>query len=202
MFDQICKMIDGCQSQVLEQTIQLAVEVAREGREGRKVGTIFVLGDEKAVMKESIPLILDPLQGHPPESKKIDDVNMRETAKELSQLDGAFVVSANGTVISAARYLNADSTEVDVPLGLGTRHMAAAAMTLATKSVAVVVSESSVVRVFNQGKIIGEIIPEIWMVGRESIRVEGPYSETKDGGLHIVACEPPDNVKEENGNGS
>jgi DNA integrity scanning protein DisA with diadenylate cyclase activity len=199
MFDQICDMIDDCQSQVLEQTIQLAVEVAREGREGRKVGTIFVLGDEEAVMKESIPLILDPLQGHPSELKKIDDVNMRETAKELSQLDGAFIVSTDGTVISAARYLNADSTGVDVPLGLGTRHMAAAAMTRATKSVAVVVSESSVVRVFNQGKIIGEIIPEIWMLGRESIRVEGPYVETKNGGLHVVACELPDKVKEENG---
>ncbi len=202
MFDKICKMTDGCQPQVLEQTIQLAVEVAREGREGRKVGTIFVIGDEEAVLKESRPLILDPLQGHPIESKKIDDVNMRETAKELSQLDGAFVVSADGTVISAARYLNADSTGVDVPLGLGTRHMAAAAITRATKSVAVVVSESSVVRVFNQGKIIGEIIPEIWMLGRESIRVEEPYVETKVAGLHIVASDLPGKAKEEKGNGS
>ncbi|MBW1743733.1 MAG: DNA integrity scanning protein DisA nucleotide-binding domain protein [Deltaproteobacteria bacterium] len=202
MFEDICRMTEGCQPQVLEQTIQLAVEIAREGREGRKVGTIFVLGDEDAVLKESRPLILDPLQGHPLESKKIDDVNMRETAKELSQLDGAFVVSADGTVISAARYLNADSTGVDVPLGLGTRHMAAAAITRATKSVAVVVSESAVVRVFNNGKIIGEIIPEIWMLGRESIRVEGPYKETKGAGLHIVACELPDKAKEEQGNGS
>jgi DNA integrity scanning protein DisA with diadenylate cyclase activity len=192
-------MIDGCQSQVLEQTIQLAVEVAREGREGRKVGTIFVLGDEDAVMRKSSPLILDPLQGHPSESKKIEDVNMRETAKELSQLDGAFVVSADGTIISAARYLKADSTDVDLPLGLGTRHMAAAAMTLATDSVAVVVSVSSVVRVFNQGKIIGEVIPEIWMLGRESIQIEGPYVETKGGGLHVVACEPTDEAKEGNG---
>jgi len=197
MFENICKMTEGCQPQVLEQTIQLAVEVAREGREGRKVGTIFVLGDEEAVLKESRPLILDPLKGHSLESKKIDDVNMRETAKELSQLDGAFVVSADGTVISAARYLNADSTGVDMPLGLGTRHMAAAAITRATKSVAVVVSESAVVRVFSQGKIIGEIIPEIWMLGRESIRVEGPYKETKGAGLHIVSCELPDKAKEE-----
>jgi DNA integrity scanning protein DisA with diadenylate cyclase activity len=202
MFDQICKMIDSCHPQVLEQTVQLAVEVAHEGREGRKVGSIFVLSDEEAVMRESIPLILDPLQVHPPESKKIDDFNMRETAKELSQLDGAFVVSANGTVISAARYLNADSTDVDVLLGLGTRHMAAAAITSATKSIAVVVSESSVVRVFSEGKIIGEIIPEVWMLGRESIRVEGPYVETKGGGHHIVACDLPNKVKEEDENGS
>jgi DNA integrity scanning protein DisA with diadenylate cyclase activity len=202
MFDQICKMIESCQSQVLEQTIQLAVEVAREGREGSKVGTIFVVGDEEAVMKESSPLILDPLQGHPPESKKIDDFNMRETAKELSQLDGAFVISADGIVISAARYLTADSTGIAVPLGLGTRHMAAAAITRTTQSVAVVVSKSSVVRVFNQGKIIGEIIPEIWMLGRESIQVAGPYLETKGGGLHIVACDLPDKAEKDNRNGS
>jgi diadenylate cyclase len=201
MFDQICKMIDGCPSLVLEQTIQLGVELAREGREGCKVGTIFVLGDEEAVMKESSPLILDPLQGHPTESKKIDDFNMRETAKELSQLDGAFVISADGIVISAARYLKADSTGIDVPLGLGTRHMAAAAITRATKSVAVVVSKSSVVRVFHGGKIIGEIIPEMWMLGQESIQVEGPYVETRGGGLHIVACDLPDKGEKDNRDG-
>jgi diadenylate cyclase len=151
MFEDICKMTPGCQSKVLEQTLQLAVEIAREGREGREIGTVFMLGDEEAVLKESRPLILDPLQGHAPELKKIDDFNMRETAKELAQLDGAFVISADGTIISAARYLNADSTGINLPLGLGARHMAAAAIILATKAVAVVVSETSVVRVFGRG---------------------------------------------------
>ena len=36
MFETICELIPGCQFEVLEQTIQLAVEIAREGREGRK----------------------------------------------------------------------------------------------------------------------------------------------------------------------
>ncbi len=202
MFENICRMTEGCQPKVLEQTIQLAVEVAREGREGRKIGTMFILGDEEAVLKESSPLILDPLQGHPPALKSIDDVNMRETAKELAQLDGAFIISADGTMVSASRYLNADSAGIVLPFGLGARHMAAAAITRATKSVAVVVSESSVVRIFHQGQIIGEIIPEIWMLGRESIRVEGPYVESKSAGLHIVACELPNKEKESNPNGS
>jgi DNA integrity scanning protein DisA with diadenylate cyclase activity len=56
------------------------VELAREGREGHKIGTMFVVGDEEAALKQSKPLILDPLQGHPLEVKKIDDSNMRETA--------------------------------------------------------------------------------------------------------------------------
>jgi len=202
MFEAICKMTPGCQAKVLEQTTQLAVEIAREGREGRKIGTVFVLGDEEAVLKESRPLILDPLQGHAPELKRIDDFNMRETAKELAQLDGAFVISADGTILSGARYLNADSTGINLPLGLGARHMAAAAITRATKSVAVVVSKTSVVRVFSQGRIIAEIIPEIWMLGRESIQIERPYVESKTADLHIVTCELPDEAKESKPNSS
>jgi DNA integrity scanning protein DisA with diadenylate cyclase activity len=192
MFEAICKITPGCQPAVLEQTIQLAVEIAREGREGRKIGTMFIVGDEEHVLKESRPLILDPLQGHSLEVKSISDMNMRETTKELAQLDGAFIVSADGNILSAARYLNADSAGVDVPLGLGARHMAAAAITRITKSIGVVVSRSSVVRVFHQGQIAAEIIPEMWMLSRESIHVKGPYVESKAAGLHIVSCELPD----------
>lgn len=202
MFETICKMTTGCRPKVLEQTIQLAVEIAREGREGRKIGTIFVLGDEEAVLKESRPLILDPLQGHPPEVKKIFDFNMRETTKELAQLDGAFVISADGTVLSAARHLNADSAGISLPLGLGSRHVASAAITLSTRAVAVVVSTSSVVRVFARGQIVAEIIPEIWMLSRESIQIEGPYVESKIGGLQIVARNDLDETKESKPNSS
>jgi DNA integrity scanning protein DisA with diadenylate cyclase activity len=74
------KLTPGCEPWVLGHTIQLAVELAREGREGHKIGTMFVVGDEEAALKQSKPLILDPLQGHPLEVKKIDDSNMRETA--------------------------------------------------------------------------------------------------------------------------
>ncbi len=196
MFEAICKMTTGCQPRVLEQTIQLAVEIAREGREGRKIGTIFVLGDEEAVLKESRPLILDPLQGHPPDVKKIFDFNMRETVKELAQLDGAFVISVDGTFLSAARHINADSKGIKLPLGLGSRHVASAAITLSTRAVAVVVSKSSVVRVFAQGRIVAEIIPEIWMLSRESIQIEGPYVEKKIAGLQIVARNDLDETKE------
>ncbi len=190
MFESILKKISpDCQPRVLEQTILLAAELAREGREGRKIGTMFILGDEKATLKESHPLILDPLQGHPPEVKKIHDFNMRETAKELSQLDGAFIISSDGTILSAARYINADSTGINLPLGLGARHVAAAALTRATRSVAVVVSLSSVVRIFYKGQIVAEIIPDIWMIGRESVQIEGPINERKVAGLRIFSSE-------------
>ena len=44
--------------------MELAVEIAREGREGRKIGTLFAVGDHEEVLARSRPLILDPLAGH------------------------------------------------------------------------------------------------------------------------------------------
>src|SRR5208283_6114127 len=110
---------------------------------------MFVVSDVENVIKHSRNLILDPLQGHSAKVKQISDTDMRETVKELAQLDGAFVVADDGTVISACRYLDSSSEGIDLPLGLGSRHMAAASITKLTNSVAVVVSESSVVRIFD-----------------------------------------------------
>ena len=190
-FNQICEPKKHCDADVLEHTIQLAVEIAREGREGRKIGTLFVVADEKEILKRSRSLILDPLYGHPEEKKKICDPDMRETVKELAQLDGAFIVGGNGVVISAARYINASSRRIELPLGLGSRHVAAASITRDTQAVAVVVSESSVVRVFNEGRLVSEIIPEIWLFGNESFKISGPREEQKVADLRIVSIKNP-----------
>ena len=186
-FKQICGPKKGCDADALEQTIQLAVEIAREGREGRKIGTLFVVSDEKETLKRSRNLILDPLYGHPDEAKRICDPDMRETVKELAQLDGAFIVGGDGVVISAARYINASAEQIDLPLGLGSRHVAAASITRDTQAVAVVVSESSVVRIFDQGRLIAEIIPEIWLFGKESIKIKEPKWESKIADLRIFS---------------
>jgi diadenylate cyclase len=173
VFEDICSQRREVDSWVLEQTVALAVEIAREGREGRKIGTLFVVGDAEKVLKHSKPMILDPLYGHPDESKRIDDPDVRETLKELAQLDGAFVVSDEGVVISAARYIDATSEEVNVPLGLGSRHLAGASVSRHTNAVAVAVSESSMVRMFDDGELVSEIVPEIWMLGGYSSKLEG-----------------------------
>ena len=191
-FNHICAPKEHCDAEVLTQTIQLAVEIAREGREGRKIGTLFVVSDEKQVLKRSRPLILDPLYGHSSDKKKICDPDMRETIKELAQLDGAFIVSGSGVVISAARYINASSRRIDLPLGLGSRHVAAASITRDTQAIAVVVSESSVVRIFNEGKMIAEIIPEIWLFGNESFKIAGPREERTVADLRIVSVKTTD----------
>ena len=163
MFESILCEVTEYDASVLEPLIGLAVEIAREGREGKRVGTLFTLGDEAAVLARSRPLILDPLMGHPESSRHISNLNLRGTIKELAQLDGGFVVSHDGIVLSACRYFDAVAAQVEVPLGLGSRHIAAANMSAVTKAVGIVVSESSVVRLFCHGHLVGEIIPELWM---------------------------------------
>jgi DNA integrity scanning protein DisA with diadenylate cyclase activity len=180
IFREVCTRRRGVSPQVLEEVIVLAVEIAREGREGRKIGTLFAVGDPEAVLGHSRPMILDPLHGHPQESKFIHEPDTRETLKELAQLDGAFVVSNEGVVLSAARYLDAASDDLSVPLGLGSRHMAAASVSKRTQAVAVVVSESSMVRIFDDGELISEIMPELWLMERYS-RLSGE-TVTRQGG--------------------
>jgi DNA integrity scanning protein DisA with diadenylate cyclase activity len=105
--------------------------------------------------------------------KHIADPNVRETLKELALLDGAFLVSDSGVVLSAARYIDALSDNLDLPLGLGSRHMAGASISQRTDAVAVVISESSMVRIFDDGELVSEITPELWMLGRYSSYLEG-----------------------------
>ena len=187
IFCKVCSDKRGVNPETLKHTVILAVEIAREGREGRKIGTLFVVGDTDEVLKHSRSLILDPLFGHPDELKLIHLPDMRETVKELAQLDGAFVVSDAGVVVSACRYIDAFSEGISLPLGLGSRHMAAASITKETGAVAVVVSESSIVRVFDDAEIISEIIPELWMFARYSTHLAGEIAELKEEDLTIVS---------------
>jgi diadenylate cyclase len=167
-----------CSEQIrrtLEQVIELAVEVAREGREGRKIGTLFTVGDVDEVLARSRPLLLDPLYGHAAELLDVTRPEFRETVKELAQLDGAFVVRSDGTFVSAGRFIDVDVTnETNFIAGLGTRHAAAASITRATASIAVVVSQSSVVRVFARGELLAEIIPELFLLSRERLLMPSP----------------------------
>ena len=186
VFEEICSEKRQVNAEVLKQTISLAVEIAREGREGRKIGTLFVVGDSGEVIKRSKPMILDPLHGHPDEDKQIDSPDMRETIKELAQLDGAFLVSGKGVVLSAARYIDAASDSLDLPLGLGSRHMAGASISRQTSAVSVVVSESSMVRMFDDGELVSEIVPELWMIDGYTSRMDGRTFTRRDEDIAVI----------------
>lgn len=189
MFESILCQVTEYDPEILESLIGLAVEIAREGREGRRIGTLFTLGDEDAVLARSRALILDPLLGHPESSRHITNLNLRGTIKELAQLDGGFVVSQVGVVLSACRYLDGVAAGVEVPLGLGSRHIAAANISAVTKAVGIVVSESSVVRLFCHGQLVGEIIPEIWMMDHVA-HMRGNAKREQVGELTILTPNP------------
>src|SRR4029077_8761762 len=189
MFDSILCEVTEYDPEVLDPLIGLAVEIAREGREGRRIGTLFTLGDENAVLARSRPLILDPLLGHPESSRRVTELNLRGTVKELAQLDGGFVVSHDGIVLSACRYFDAVAEQVDVPLGLGSRHIAAANMSAVTNAVGIVVSESSVVRLFCHGQLVGEIIPELWMTDHAAL-VRGRVKREQVGECTVLTPHP------------
>ncbi len=172
----------GINAQTIERVIRLATEIAREGREGRKVGTLLVVGDTEETLGRSRCLILDPLQYHPDQLKRLDDANMQETVKELAQLDGAFIISSKGVVVSACRYIDAASDDINLPLGLGSRHMAAASITKETDAIAVVVSESSTIRIFDDGVIVSEVIPEVWLLKNYGLHLVNPTQRANHAG--------------------
>jgi diadenylate cyclase len=188
MFKSICQRVRRCNKENLEPTIELAVEIAREGREGRRIGTLFTFGDADAVLERSRPLILDPLAGHTEEARQIRDVNLRGTIKELAQLDGAFVVSDQGIVVAACRYLDATVSDVSLHYGMASRHLAGASISQVTDAVAIVVSESSMVRVFDDGKLVAEIIPELWLLDHYNVQLSRPYQEERVGDLAVLTA--------------
>lgn len=146
--------------ETLKIVVDLAVDIGREGREGKPVGTCFVVGDHRKVLSNSAPSGFDPLKGYSRKERNITDSRVREGLKEIAQLDGAFVVAADGTVEAACRMLDVASASVTLSKGLGARHWAAAAISKKTKAIAIAVSESNgTVRVFQGGEVVLRIEP-------------------------------------------
>jgi len=143
---------------IFESLLTLVMEMAYEGREGRPIGTTFVLGDHKRVLQYSHQLVFNPFQGHPEDILHITQPEVRETLKEFSSIDGAFIIRDDGVVLAAGRYLNAAHHGEPLPQGLGARHSSAAAITGVTDSVALAISKSSgKVTIFRGGNIVTTI---------------------------------------------
>jgi DNA integrity scanning protein DisA with diadenylate cyclase activity len=150
----------GIREDVLEEVIDIAIEIGKEGRGGRTIGTAFMIGDSKKVMKRSRQMILNPFEGYSIKERNITSLGIRETIKELAQLDGAFVITENGIIEAAGRYLEVDTKKVDIPRGLGARHAAVAAMTAASNALGITVSQSGgMVRIFKKGEMVMMIEP-------------------------------------------
>ncbi|MEZ6056279.1 MAG: diadenylate cyclase [Planctomycetaceae bacterium] len=145
---------------VLRRVVDLAVEIGRDGREGKPVGTLFVVGQHRKVLEHSHESVHDPFKGYQKKDRMIRSARVRESIKELAQIDGAFVIASDGAVIAAGRILDAPAGEILLSKGLGSRHWAAAAISKETGAVAIAVSESTgTVRVFHDGAVVLRIEP-------------------------------------------
>ncbi len=181
--------------ETIRSVIDLAVEIGREGREGKPIGTLMVVGDHKRTLEMSKPMGFDPVKGYPASDRHIGDAKVRDGVKEIAQMDGAFIISAAGTVVAAAQHLSAPpSPEITLSKGMGARHWAAAQITRATDAIAVAVSSSGgTVRVFQGGEIVLRIEPlERAMTWRE---FESEHDGDKDKGDKDKAAATTDTKK-------
>jgi diadenylate cyclase len=148
------KVKDRIKLNVLEATFNIATQIAREGREGKPAGALFVIGDAENVMKHSRALIINPFEGHNKDGRNLLDSKNVATIKEFALLDGALIVDNDGYAIAAGRYIVGVSWDLYLQGGLGGRHLAGASITKTTKAISIVVSSTGTIRAFKDGEEI------------------------------------------------
>ena len=152
------KLTEHIKRVVFQQVLTIALELAQQGREGKPVGALLVVGDDKEVQKYCQQNIINPFRGYTEKERNILNDVIKETVKEFCTIDGAFVIKGNGVIVSAGTTLRPNISGEELPLALGTRHSSAAAITASTRSIAITLSESTgTVRVWRKGQMITEI---------------------------------------------
>lgn len=146
--------------------MDIALRFAAEGREGKPVGTIFVIGDVEELSPYLRQLVLNPCLGHPDNARNIHNPDFLETLREYAAMDGAFIIDKNGVVAAAGTYINAPAGKAALRSGLGARHAAAASISATTDATAIVISESS-----------GSIV--VYHAGSAILELEKPHPRTR-----------------------
>jgi DNA integrity scanning protein DisA with diadenylate cyclase activity len=146
--------------ETLRAVVDLATEIGREGREGKPVGSMFVVGDTRKVMSMARPINFNPFRGYSDAERDIRDRKVREQIKDIAQLEGAIIIRRDGVAVAACMYLDVLAEGITLSKGLGSRHWAAAAISQKTNAISVAVSQSSgAVRIFQDGEVVLRIEP-------------------------------------------
>ncbi len=147
---------DRVELEVFEMMLRIGGDLVRKGREGKPVGTMFILGGTDQVLERSRQVVMNPFQGHTRGERYVLRPENIETIKEYAMLDGAIIVSDDGYLEAAGRYVLLEP-DAELASGLGGRHLAAASVTKKTKAIAIVVSSSGVMRVYKDGQAVLEL---------------------------------------------
>ncbi|POQ99014.1 hypothetical protein AU468_11550 [Alkalispirochaeta sphaeroplastigenens] len=143
----------GVLLEVVIRALHLAAELALQGREGKPQGTIIVIGDDPRLDQHTQQMILNPFAGHPREARNILDPSLAETVKELAKIDGAFLVSGDGTIRAAGMHLSGKPDPGEMESGLGARHAAALGITAEADVLSICLSESTgTITLFYEGR--------------------------------------------------
>lgn len=146
---------DGVRPEVIERIIDIATELSVEGREGKPVGCLFVVGKISDLQAHLKQLILNPFHGYAPEDRNILNPFMDETVKEYSLIDGAFIIDGSGIMEAAGALIHTPDFKLQLPGGLGARHAAAYAISLMADCISVVVSSSTgQITLFRKGQMM------------------------------------------------
>jgi len=159
---QVRSLIDNEAFYTVMAVIDIALDIGALGREGKPVGTVFVIGDSEQVLENSHQAVFNPFRGYPRKERSLSSSEVVESLKELAQLDGAIIISKNGIVEAAGRNLDVSNVMTKSLRGLGSRHRAAAGITKRTNAVSIVVSETNGrVTIFEGGRVVGTLEPLI-----------------------------------------
>ncbi|AMV28724.1 DNA integrity scanning protein DisA [Gemmata sp. SH-PL17] len=177
---------DAAPIDVLRAVVDLATEIGREGREGQPIGTILVVGDTRKVLSLSHFQNFNPFRGYSRAERDVRKRDVREQIKEIAKLDGAVLIGRDGIAEAACLHLGGRGDGVNIRKGFGSRHMAAAAISKQTSSVAFAVSQSSgSVRVFQGGEEVLHIEPlarpHVWQPFRLENQEQAPAEPDESG---------------------
>ncbi|QDS93159.1 DisA bacterial checkpoint controller nucleotide-binding protein [Roseimaritima multifibrata] len=162
----------------LKAVVDLAVQIGREGREGKAVGALFVVGDTRRVLEHTKDSGADPFRGYNKKHRNLMDARVSEDAKEISQLDGAFIITPDGYIERSRQMLEVSHEDLQMSKGLGARHWAGAAITRKTKAISVVVSQSTgTVRLYQNGVLVMRIEPMDKAVKWQEFNFDPPAGE-------------------------
>ena len=162
---ELLRLTDGIRPNTMEATLTVASKIGHVVRRGSaRIGAIFMLGDSDAVLAGSRPVVPNPFSGHEGALRTITNETLHNALIELAKLDGAFVLRGDGFIRAAAVFLapNTPEATVELPSGLGARHLAAATVTAQTEATAIVVSATDGnVRVFAGGRLMLQLDPAV-----------------------------------------
>lgn len=145
---------DSVLPEAFERALTIVTELAYEGREGKAIGTMLILGDAKCFEPYIRPLVLNPFLGHTPAECSLLNSALDETIKEYAQLDGGFIINGNGVVVNAGVWIQAPCS-VQPPSGFGTRHATAMAFSQAVDCIIITLSSSNrQISLFRNGQML------------------------------------------------